>query len=301
MNIRMTLPIIETCHVCGFGQHQPLRNYEKHHLVRCRRCSFVFSNIKPTEEELRQVYEGYNRGLDGISSTTIAKLHERAVALISLSGANAVLDIACGDGNFLQRFKELGCQVFGTEYDRESELISEARGITMLPGGLMPKLPSVVSDVDLIIFTEVIEHINNPQEVLSHIHGLLKPNGLLFITTPNFDSLERRILGNQWGMVMYPEHISYYTPKTLDMILKTKGFEKISIYAENISVFRVFQFINRTKKDKSNVIDAEAAAVKASAVVSGNSTVHFLKDMTNEVLKFTYLGSSIVATYRKVT
>jgi 2-polyprenyl-3-methyl-5-hydroxy-6-metoxy-1,4-benzoquinol methylase len=144
--------------------------------------------------------------------------------LSSLHNIEYVLDIACGDGHFLERFKELGCQVYGTEYDRESTSICEAKGITMLSGSFMPQLPDRISaGFDLVILTEVIEHINNPNEVLGHIYKLLKPGGLIFITTPNFDSLERLILGPKWGIILYPEHISYYSPKTLDIYFNKTG------------------------------------------------------------------------------
>ena len=169
----------------------------------------------------------------------------------------------------------------------------------MLDGGLMPILPETISGVDLIIFTEVIEHINNPNEVLSYIYNILNNNGLLFITTPNFESIERYVLGPEWGMIMYPEHVCYYSPNTLDKILHNHGFKKIQIYSENISVYRIFQYINRNRSNLKTEFDAEGLSAKAQAIATNNRIAKLMKNSINTILKLTNSGSSIVAMYRK--
>ena len=82
---------------------------------------------------------------------------------------------------------------------------------------------------DLIIFTEAIEHINDQNAFLKHAINLLNPGGLIYMTTPNVNSLEKRILRSGWGMFVYPEHLSYYTPKTLSFLHTKHGFEKVFI------------------------------------------------------------------------
>ena len=168
----------------------------------------------------------------------------------------------------------------------------------MLGGGLKPLLPADIPGFDLIVFTEVIEHINNPKQVLSHFHSLLSPGGLLFVTTLNFASLERYVLGSNWGMIMYPEHISYYTPRTLDAVCTRCGFRAVEIFTENISLYRVVQFLNLFRKGAK--FDAEGASARAQAFVSNNSVGAGIKSVINAGLRATGSGSSLVAVYRKV-
>jgi SAM-dependent methyltransferase len=135
-----------------------------------------------------------------------------------------------------------GIQTYGTEYVGESAKAAAGRGVEVIPGGLTPQLPNQINGFDAILFTEVIEHINNPLEIASHFFGLLKPGGLFYITTPNSGSIESRSLGPDWGIVMYPEHLCYYTPETLHRLLRQAGFQKISVFSKNISFFRLAQY-----------------------------------------------------------
>lgn len=208
-----------------------------------------------------------------------------------------VLDVGCGDGNFLSVFLSMGCGAYGTEFDDESRMVAAAKGVIMLEGGLQPSLPPGISGFDLVIFTEVIEHINNSKEVLSNFHDLLNPGGLLFITTPNFASLERRLLGPDWGMIMYPEHISYYSPRTLDRLASDCGFNSVDTYTENISLFRIVQYLNSFRK-KSR-LDAEIVSAHAQAFVSSNPLAAGIKLVVNRILRITGSGSSLVAIYRR--
>jgi len=48
------------------------------------------------------------------------------------------------------------------------------------------------------VYTEVIEHIQNQDEEFNYVQDLLRPGGLIHLTTPSIDSLERRLLGPDW-------------------------------------------------------------------------------------------------------
>lgn len=294
---------IANCLICGSEQLRKLSGYEKDHLVSCEKCSFVFSNVRPSQEELDKVYGGYSRDV-GRTEATLKKMREIALKLKNLSKAKRVIDIGCGDGEFLSIFKGLGCDVFGAEYDPRTEDICRNKGITMLRGGVMPSLGGNGNpeQFDLAIFTEVIEHINNPMDVIENISHLLKKDGMLYVTTPNFASLERRMLGAQWGMIAYPEHISFYSPRTLDSILKRCGFEKVSLRTENISIFRVIQFFNRRKVSagSNSHRDPEEVAAAAQTAVQKNVVLLFIKKMVNAILDITGTGTSLIAIYRKV-
>ena len=77
---------------------------------------------------------------------------------------------------------------------------------------------------DIITSFEVVEHINNPKEEINNYNQILRKGGLFYCTTPNFNSLSRRILKAKWNTICYPEHLSYYTIKTLTKLLKDTNF-----------------------------------------------------------------------------
>ena len=92
--------------------------------------------------------------------------------------------------------------------------ICRKKGISMHKGVLNTENYEEES-FDIITSFEVIEHINNPIPELKNFYKLLRKGGLVYLTTPNFNSLLRYRLKSEYNVICYPEHLSYYTPKTL--------------------------------------------------------------------------------------
>src|SRR5262249_25582753 len=70
-----------------------------------------------------------------------------------------------------------------------------------------------------------IEHVLDPIPVLQHARRLLKPNGLLYLTTGNARPFRDRIL--EWRYVIPEIHVSYFEPRTLEAALKCAGFRPV--------------------------------------------------------------------------
>jgi predicted SAM-dependent methyltransferase len=73
-----------------------------------------------------------------------------------------------------------------------------------------------------------LEHELNPLAVLQELHRTLQPGGVALIKVPNYASLNRRIMGRRWCGFRHPDHLNYFTPKTLRMIAERAGFECIT-------------------------------------------------------------------------
>jgi hypothetical protein len=82
---------------------------------------------------------------------------------------------------------------------------------------------------------EVFEHVTEPLEEARRIRMLLRPGGALYVTTPNFASLTRRLVGARWRAIEYPEHLNYFTPSTLDKLLSRAGFRRASATTTGLS------------------------------------------------------------------
>lgn len=81
---------------------------------------------------------------------------------------------------------------------------------------------------DGIVAFHVIEHLTNPGEFLLNCNTALKPNGVLFLEVPNFESLSRRIWGKRWGM-FYDYHVCHFDEDSLEIFTKKYGFEILAI------------------------------------------------------------------------
>ena len=76
---------------------------------------------------------------------------------------------------------------------------------------------------DFITAIEVLEHVPNPIDVLLRIRKLLKPGGIVFITTGNARPWRRKLLS--WDYAQCPDvHISFYEPDTLARCMTLTGF-----------------------------------------------------------------------------
>ena len=191
-------------------------------------------------------------------------------------------------------------ELLATEHESAKERVI-SKGYTFVDGEFFPILDN---KVDLIIFTEAIEHINDVNNFLEHAYNLLNTGGIIYITTPNFSSIERIMMRSNWGMIKPPEHLSYFTPKTLNKVLGEGGFRKLSLKTENISIFRVIEYFNTHILTKKNSkiklkLSPQEASDKMQNLANNNSLLNYSKKITNFFLNLFNLGSSIKAVYQK--
>ncbi len=75
---------------------------------------------------------------------------------------------------------------------------------------------------DVVTMIEVIEHVFDPIAVLQHARRLLKPNGILYLTTGNARPYRNRLL--RWPYVIPEIHLGYFEPVSLEAALTRAGF-----------------------------------------------------------------------------
>ena len=125
------------------------------------------------------------------------------VHLSNLNGLK-VLDVGCGGGLMCERLAQQGADVTGVDPTENAIQIAQSH----LPDDLKDKVKYVLGEVtdindkfDLILSSEVIEHVNDPEEFLIEIVNRLKPRGDLFLSTLN-KTFESWFCGILWA-----EHI----------------------------------------------------------------------------------------------
>ena len=186
-----------------------------------------------------------------LSPVTVIRFHELLDNLEPFRLTGRLLDVGSGSGFFLDVARERGWEVHGTEYDPNMVASCAARGFHMQQGPLDPSNYAQGS-FDVITSFEVLEHLVAPQQELSYFHQLLRPGGALYLTTPNFNALSRRIARGSWNIVNYPEHLNYYTPSTIRTALLGAGFQERRIWTTGISVTRLRGSLTRVKQDNTD-------------------------------------------------
>jgi methionine biosynthesis protein MetW len=105
-----------------------------------------------------------------------------------------VLDIGCGDGSFIAKFKK-HCETFGVDISKSAVKMAKEAGINAYEADVSSqKLPFQDEYFDIIYMGDVIEHLTNPDFAINEVHRVLKSNGFLVLSTPNLASWINRLL-----------------------------------------------------------------------------------------------------------
>ena len=279
------------CLICNSEKLNKLIGYEKDNLVKCKSCGFVFCKQIPSLQELNTHYEGYPRN-NYNSPITIKRYNELLDLFEPYRETNKILDIGCGDGYFLEVANKRGWIVYGTEFTETALNSCIKKGIKMNKGILKASnYPEAIFDI--VTSFEVIEHINNPQDEVNEIKKILRKNGLFYFTTPNFNSLSRSILKDDWNVIEYPEHLSYYTCSTINRLLKSNGFLKKKIETTGINFSRLNAGINKKETTTTNNENIEELRKKTESKI----IFKFLKKIVNSILDYSKKGDTIKGWY----
>jgi SAM-dependent methyltransferase len=129
------------------------------------------------------------------------------------------LDFGCGAGGLVNYVNKKGVDIIGAEDGWASEKGREL-GIPILR---MNELDQFTGQFDFITAIEVFEHIPNPIDAFKKIRKLLKPGGVLFLTTGNAYPWRNNFL--DWPYSQCPDvHVSFFEPHTLAFCLESSGF-----------------------------------------------------------------------------
>ncbi|MEM2169786.1 MAG: class I SAM-dependent methyltransferase, partial [Candidatus Bathyarchaeia archaeon] len=167
---------------------------------------------------------GYRQGigrkllLAGYFARLFPPLYEAAMmAVMGLSAEKRgrLIDIGCGNGQFLALMRDLGWEVLGVEPDVEAARVAEDTfGIKVIPSTLEEaSLPDASADV--ITMNHVIEHVHDPITLLKECRRVLRPGGMLVVVTPNLNSFGRRLWGKAWLHWDPPRHYFIFSAKSL--------------------------------------------------------------------------------------
>lgn len=285
------------CLVCGTGNLRPLAGYyERHGLVQCGACQFVFMERIPTKAELDAHYAVYAYGGEAeLGAETRASYGKLLDGFEGYRKTNRILDVGCGRGWFLNEAKKRGWEVYGTEFSPTAVALCEANGIKMQMGVLDPDAFGS-KDFDVITSIEVIEHINNPHEELEKIASLLRRGGLFYCTTPNFNSAMRYYLKADYNVIEYPEHLSYYTKSTLTRVVEQHGLKLKEFRSTGLSLARLRASQGEQVPQEGPKVNADD---KLREQISRKWYLALAKRLVNAVLTATNTGLTLKGYYVK--
>ena len=136
-----------------------------------------------------------------------------------------ICEIGCGNGGNLAKFQAVGYSVFGVEPDPAAREV--AKEVTPnIFYGTAEELPETIENekFDLVLMSHVLEHCLDINTVISNVKAILKDGGVYILEIPNCKSLGFRTYQGEWPWSDIPRHLNFFTPGSIDNILKKHGF-----------------------------------------------------------------------------
>jgi SAM-dependent methyltransferase len=138
-----------------------------------------------------------------------------------------VLDVGGGDGWLLTVIRSLDQRVRLTQVvdmDPEAEQLARRQGHEYFCG--LVEDFKTDTRFDLILMLNIIEHVADPQTVLSRLRTMLTPTGVILMKTPNTNSLDARVLRHRdWGGYHCPRHWVLFDRETVTRLAGDAGLE----------------------------------------------------------------------------
>jgi 2-polyprenyl-3-methyl-5-hydroxy-6-metoxy-1,4-benzoquinol methylase len=146
-----------------------------------------------------------------------------------------VLDVGCGDGKLIievmERLDDAGvrhAEPMGIDISlalsRTAHERFVPRGGRCIHASAIEGLNSVAPHtIDVVILSSFLEHETEPVALLRACARILRPGGRVVVKVPNHDCLNRKLRGPRWCGYRWPDHVNYFTPRTLRLVAEAAG------------------------------------------------------------------------------
>jgi 2-polyprenyl-3-methyl-5-hydroxy-6-metoxy-1,4-benzoquinol methylase len=162
-----------------------------------------------------------------------------------------ILDIGCGFGETLSYHKKRGCDVYGSEVDRNAAFFAAKFGLNIRIGPYNSN--NYEKDFfDYITLDQVIEHVSDPIELLKGIYANLKEGGMAIISSPNAHGWGVKWYRNRWLHWHTPYHLHFYSKKSMRIAADKANLQITSVHHATLSEWLYWQWIHLIFMPKIN-------------------------------------------------
>lgn len=212
------------CKVCNseMSPHFMARGFW---IFRCPKCTFEQVKLYESSETVSYDSEYFvnNKYRDLV---TLNLENKRRIRIIQkyLSNNDKVLDFGCATGEFVDYAKNDFC-MFGCDVSYDAINIAKAK---------YPDISKHLYNLDefslseevysAVVLWDVIEHIEYPFELICRLRDKITSGGYLVMSTPNIGAIFAKITKSLWPFMTPPEHLCFFTKKSLYYIAKKTGF-----------------------------------------------------------------------------
>lgn len=159
------------------------------------------------------------------------RLFSREITSLGLSENAAILDVGTSTGTNLRMLRDLGFQrVTGLDLSPEAIRLCAAKGLGRIHCGDVSALPFEEASFDLVLATDILEHVEDDALALTQIARVLKQGGRTLVTVPAFESL--------WGLQdKVAHHFRRYRMSQVKKLISQAGLRPSRCFYFNFLLF----------------------------------------------------------------
>lgn len=238
---------VNQCPLCSSHEQSFLfKDFEGSGFVRCMECGLVFQNprmILDYEKDYWSMSKDPDGKLRDLMSNEERKFKVKNRYLKEIKYVNSmpggnILDAGCGPGFFLAELND-NWNKYGIEKSQYNvDYIKKIFPMINVDIGLLENMPYNNDYFDIVYCFQVIEHIQNPVQIIKEIGRVCKSDGIIIISTPNIESFcAKRFKGNY--RLLGAPHIIMWSHKTIKQLLDIIGFK---VFKERYPYFKTDYF-----------------------------------------------------------
>ncbi len=197
----------------------------------------------------------------------IRHFEDRFEAISNRVRPGRLLDIGCSCGYFMEVAASRGYDVQGVEFSRSAIATANPGIRSRIFEGTLESLP-VNGLFDVASAFDLIEHVHSPRSFLRRCATLLKPGGILVISTPDTGHFLRFLMRSRWPMLQPMQHLNLFSRRALAAALHAEGFADVTVDTA-YKTLRVDYLINQIKPLNprlSGMLETLARVVPASVL-----------------------------------
>ncbi|HEY8037592.1 MAG TPA: class I SAM-dependent methyltransferase [Methylobacter sp.] len=224
-------------------QYTESASHKEFHIYRCESCGTGFLNRPPHVKWLQSIYQYSGQALT--QAITLEDVLAREdefpnckvdagrmsyqANLFNDSGNDQALDIGSGFGFYTQALRKAGYRTVSINPGKyENEVFISLNGDEPLAVMFENYQPS--GQFGVVMMSQVLEHLLEPDRAISKVSALLAPGGVLACAVPNYDSFLVKLLGTKDNACLWvPEHVNYFTENGLRTLAERNGFRVVKV------------------------------------------------------------------------
>jgi SAM-dependent methyltransferase len=222
----------------------------------CPSCGLQFWK-RPPGFQPRQTYDASyfenassDHGYDDYAALerSLRRNFERRLAHLGRPARGArLLDVGAAYGFAVSEARRAGWRAIGLEVSSAAARRAAAANGGPIALADVSFAPFPAQTFDAVTMWDVIEHLPDPHRAIACVASLLRPGGRLALTTGDAGSPLARISGPRWHLYTIPEHLYFYTRRSLEMLLSAHELRVEFIRAEG-AVYTLGYLAERLRK-----------------------------------------------------